>query len=219
MKLDFSALTQPTSKERGQTGTTGTPASMRVAPSPAAGDTLGTSGDTARRVRPGLDSSAAAPVVCPPLSPPCPQSLGTCKPSAYAVSPVSPVVPTESDNCAARTGIADWTRTGQGSKTGATHASDQGANAEPVADTRKAETDASPLPDLAMEARRQRVLAMLADRPGTRYAMAVHNPDADPVIVALAILDVGTCELAIPAAKFDAFALLALIERHDATVH
>lgn len=76
-----------------------------------------------------------------------------------------------------------------------------------------------PLPDPAMEGRRRRVLAMLAERPGIRYAVIVDNPNADPVIVVLAIRDVGTCELAIPAANYDAFALLAMIERHGATVH
>ena len=76
-----------------------------------------------------------------------------------------------------------------------------------------------PRPDPPMEARRQCVLAMLAAQPGIRYAVVVNNPDTDPVIVALAIRDVGTCELAIPAANYDAFALLAMIERHGATVH
>lgn len=75
------------------------------------------------------------------------------------------------------------------------------------------------LPDPAMEGRRRRVLAMLTERPGIRYAVIVDNPDTDPVIVALAIRDAGTCELAIPAANYDAFALLAMIERHGATVH
>ena len=70
-----------------------------------------------------------------------------------------------------------------------------------------------------MEGRRRRVLAILAERPGIRFAVVVDNPDTDPVIVALAIRDVGTCELAIPAANYDAFALLAMIGRHGATVH
>jgi hypothetical protein len=65
-----------------------------------------------------------------------------------------------------------------------------------------------------MEARRQRVLAVLAERPGLRYAVAVDNPDTDPVILALAIRDKGTCELRIPAAKFDAFVLIDRIGRH-----
>jgi len=69
------------------------------------------------------------------------------------------------------------------------------------------------------EARRQRVLTMLAERPGTRYAVAVDNPDTDPVILALAIRDKGTCELHIPREKFDPFLVLDLIERHCGTVH
>ena len=72
-----------------------------------------------------------------------------------------------------------------------------------------------PLSDPAREARRQRVLAILAERPGICYAAVVNTPNGDPVILALAIRDKGTCELAIPTAKFDAFKLLALIERHD----
>ena len=79
--------------------------------------------------------------------------------------------------------------------------------------------EVAPLPDPAAEARRQRVLAMLADRPGIRYAVLANNLDTDPVLVTIGIRDVGTCELAIPAANYDAFALLALIERHGATVH
>lgn len=170
MRLDFSALTQSTSRKRGQVGTTGTQASMRVAESPTAGAHWGTSGDTTRRVRSGLDSSAAVPVVCPPLSPPCPQSLETCKPSVHAVSPLSPAVPIESDNGAA-------------------------------------------LPHAAMEARRQRVLAMLTERPGIKYAVVVDSPDADPMILAVAIRGVGTCELRISRAKYDGMQLLELIER------
>ena len=76
-----------------------------------------------------------------------------------------------------------------------------------------------PLPDQASEARRQRVRAMLADRPESRYAVLVDNADTDPVLLTVGIRDVATFELAIPAGKFDAFALLALIERHGATVH
>ena len=70
-----------------------------------------------------------------------------------------------------------------------------------------------------MEARRQRVLAMLAERPGIRYAVVVDNPDADPVIVALGIRGQATCELRIPREKFDPFLLLDLIERHCGTTH
>lgn len=81
------------------------------------------------------------------------------------------------------------------------------------------------LSDPAMEARRRRVLAMLAERPGIRYAVVVDNPDTDPVIVALGIRgampdgSTVTCELRVPRAKFDPFLLLDLIGRHGGTVH
>ena len=73
--------------------------------------------------------------------------------------------------------------------------------------------------DTAAEARRQRVLAMLAEHPYIRRAVVVDNADDDPVLVSVGIRDVATFELAISAAKFDAFLLLDLIDRHGATVH
>lgn len=74
------------------------------------------------------------------------------------------------------------------------------------------------LPDPKAEARWQRVLAMLDEQPGIRYALMT-DTDAEAVILALAIRGVGTCEVLIPKAKFDPFLLLDLIERHGATVH
>ena len=71
-------------------------------------------------------------------------------------------------------------------------------------------------PDPATEARRQRVLTMLADNPALRLAV-VCDGAGDPVPVAVAILDKGTIEILIPAARFDPFALLELVEQH--TVH
>ena len=53
--------------------------------------------------------------------------------------------------------------------------------------------------DPAIEARRQRVLTMLAERPGTRYAVLTDTEaDQNAVMLALAVRDVGTCELPIP---------------------
>ena len=75
-----------------------------------------------------------------------------------------------------------------------------------------------PLPDPAMEARRQRVLELLAANPSARYALAT-DAEADPVILALAIRGQATCELRIPRDKYDGFLLLKLIERHGGTVH
>ena len=68
------------------------------------------------------------------------------------------------------------------------------------------------------EGRRQRALAMLAGTRG-RYAV-VTDTETEPeaVILALAIRDIGTCELRIPRARFDPFLLLELVERHR-TLH
>ncbi len=79
---------------------------------------------------------------------------------------------------------------------------------------------ADTLPDPAAEARRQRVLEMLAERPGVRYAVLT-DTEADPeaVLLTLAIRGRATCELRIPKAKYDPFLLLDLLERHGGTVH
>ena len=76
------------------------------------------------------------------------------------------------------------------------------------------------LPDPAAEARRQRVLAMLAANPGARYAL-VTDTEGDPeaVILALAIRGRATCELRIPRDRYDPFLLLDLLDKHGATVH
>ena len=75
------------------------------------------------------------------------------------------------------------------------------------------EATGEPIPDPAMEARLQRVLAMLADNPALRLAV-VCDGAGDPVPVAVAIRDKGSIEILIPAARFDPFALLELVERH-----
>ncbi len=85
---------------------------------------------------------------------------------------------------------------------------------------------ADTLPDPAAEARRKRVLAMLAERPGIRYAVLTDS-QADPAAVILAIAIRGaltnggtvTCELEIPRTKYDGVLLLDLLERRGATVH
>jgi hypothetical protein len=82
------------------------------------------------------------------------------------------------------------------------------------------------LADPAAEARRQRVRAMLAERPGIKYALIPEDQvDPEAVILALAIRramqdgSTVTCELRIPREKYDPFLLLDLIERHGAIVH
>lgn len=106
-------------------------------------------------------------------------------------------------------------------KSGFSRASIDSNRSDPAAGFReiKAANDGT-LPDPAAEARRQRVLEMLAQRPGTRYAVVTDcEAEPDAVIMALAIRGVGTCELRIPKAKYDGVLLLDLIERHGATVH
>jgi hypothetical protein len=75
-----------------------------------------------------------------------------------------------------------------------------------------AHPDPTPLPSLpAAEARRQKALALLA-RDGGRYAVTVDDCGTDPVVMALAIRDKGTCEVLIPKDRYDPFAVLAMME-------
>ena len=76
------------------------------------------------------------------------------------------------------------------------------------------EVESDELVDSAVEVRRQRVLTMLADNPELRLAV-VCDGDGDPVPVAIAIRDKGSVEVLIPAARFDPFALLELVEKHS----
>lgn len=68
------------------------------------------------------------------------------------------------------------------------------------------------------EGRRARVLAMLDADPSMRIAVACDG-EGDPVAVAVAIRDKGACEVLIPAARFDPFALLELVARHGGQIH
>ena len=74
--------------------------------------------------------------------------------------------------------------------------------------------------DATIDARRQRLLAMLKAQPGATYAVLT-DTEADPeeVIVALTIRGRATCEIRIPRDKYDGTLLLDLIERHGGTVH
>lgn len=77
-----------------------------------------------------------------------------------------------------------------------------------------------PQRDPAIEARRQRVLAMLEARPGTRYAVLTDlNAAPGVVVVALAIRGRASCELHIPRDKYDGVLLLDLIEKYGVSVH
>ena len=71
--------------------------------------------------------------------------------------------------------------------------------------------------ELQLERRRTKVLAMLRESPGIRYAIEVVDANTDPVIVS--IRNVATFEINIPQAYYDAFALLELIEKHTGDEH
>ena len=77
-----------------------------------------------------------------------------------------------------------------------------------------------PLPDPAAETRRQRVLTMLEAYPEACYG-AVSDSEAIPgfVLLTLAIRDLATVDLLIPAAKWDGVLFFDLLERHGGTVH
>jgi hypothetical protein len=78
----------------------------------------------------------------------------------------------------------------------------------------------APIPDPAMEARRQRVLAMLGDNPTITYAAVTDiASDPDAVIVALAIRGRASCELLVPRAKWDGMLFIDLLDKHFGTVH
>jgi hypothetical protein len=78
------------------------------------------------------------------------------------------------------------------------------------------------MPEVAgSRARRKRVLAMFAARPGIRYALDGIEPDPrhpDCVVLGLGIRrsdgTIWTCDLLVPRDRFDPFALLELVERH-----
>lgn len=79
-------------------------------------------------------------------------------------------------------------------------------------------SQASRAPDPAVQERRQRAVAKLAANPGLRIAV-VCDGEGDPVPVAVAIRDKGTCEVLIPRARFDPLALLELVARNGGEVH
>lgn len=71
--------------------------------------------------------------------------------------------------------------------------------------------EAARLPAPGLSDRRRVVLGMLAADASINYAWTCGDDGSDPVTLTLAIRAVGTVELAIPRAKFDAFALPGLM--------
>lgn len=86
MKLNFSQLSEPLQKPRGQVGTRGHSVLARVSVSPIVSPVQAESGD-----KPGTAFSSTFDLS--PLVPIAPAEVGTLKPSIGAVSPMSPLVP------------------------------------------------------------------------------------------------------------------------------
>lgn len=81
------------------------------------------------------------------------------------------------------------------------------------------QSKAAIIAELLLERRRAKVLAMLRDNPGIRYAIEVIDANTDPVIVSIGIRNVAAFEMNIPHAYYDAFALLEVIEKHAGDEH
>ncbi len=73
--------------------------------------------------------------------------------------------------------------------------------------------------ELQLDRRRAKVLAMLRDNPGIRYAIEVADANTDPVIVSIGIRNVATFEMKIPQTFYDPFAPLELIEKQKGDDH
>jgi hypothetical protein len=70
------------------------------------------------------------------------------------------------------------------------------------------------------EARRQKVLEMLASNPETQRAViADQESDPDHVIITIGIRSVATFELMIDKSRFDPFTLLDLIDNSSMSTH
>ena len=76
------------------------------------------------------------------------------------------------------------------------------------------QSKAAIIAELLLEGRRAKMLAMLRDNPGIRYAIEVVDANTDPVIVSVGIRNLATFEMNIPQVFYDAFELLELIEKH-----
>ena len=73
--------------------------------------------------------------------------------------------------------------------------------------SRKAEI----LAQLTRRRHRDQVLMTLADNPGVKYAFTVET-GGDPIILAVAIRNMATFEMTIPADRYDPFKLLELFD-------
>jgi hypothetical protein len=81
--------------------------------------------------------------------------------------------------------------------------------------TRYANADNGPITLTPADARIEKVVDKLHCDLHLRFAAEAHDDiDPDAVILTVAIRDKGACEFRIPKSRYDAFALLELIDRH-----
>ena len=69
--------------------------------------------------------------------------------------------------------------------------------------------------DILFELRDRRVIKMLSDDPGLKYAVLTHDSTADPVLVTIGIRGLAAFNLAIPHAHYDGLALLEVVEQYS----
>lgn len=84
------------------------------------------------------------------------------------------------------------------------------------------QSKAAILTELQRESRRQKALAMLeaaSDTPRAIYVDDESDPHNAILTVAVRHPTGATCEMLIPKAKYDAWRLLELIERHEKSTH
>ena len=100
----------------------------------------------------------------------------------------------------------------------ATHEEDKGRTVASVATVAVANATEAANETPAKD-RMSKVFDKLQADSGLRYTMETHiDVEPEAVILTLAIRGKGACELRIPKSRYDAFALLELIERHTARV-
>jgi hypothetical protein len=88
-----------------------------------------------------------------------------------------------------------------------------GAEVEPADEAPDSEGLMAPdLVDLGVLQRRARALAILDQRPELRVAVVAEH--GDPARVAVAVRGVAVADLEVPAGRYDAFALLSLMQQY-----
>jgi len=96
-------------------------------------------------------------------------------------------------------------------------ANDEQKGGEPLAElaTLALANQLEPADSSLTDKRIRKVVTKLERDNGLRYTMETHSDiDPDMVILTVAIQGKGACELRIPKSRYEAFAILELIEKH-----